>query len=249
MELFYTAIAWFFGGLAMGLSGMGAALVTVPVMTLYLDIHFVIILSNVALIHITGLIAWQYRKHSELKNFIPMYISFIPGIAIGTLILYIIPAVYLQIIMSTFLISYVVWSVLKKTSNKLRSPEQIRKAMYICGFFAGLFGSSISFPGPIFGIFVLYAKYGTKKSLAVMCEGACIFGILTSLGYFISGLYTVEMIPYSLIILPTVTIGIFAAKPFIKYITDERFKIMILCVLGFSATIATLRAFMQLGIF
>ncbi len=249
MELLYTAIAWFFGGIVTGISGMGASLVTVPMMTLFLDIHFVIIISNVMLIYICVIIIWKYKEYSDLKFLNPLFISCIPGIIAGTLILYFISAAYLQMLMAAFLFTYIGWNLFKKGKPTKKTPQEIKRVMIICGFFAGLFGSSISLPGPILAIFCLYGRLSTKQSLVVICEGAMMIAIFICISYGFAGLFETSMIPYILTMIPAATIGIYAASPFLKYVTDEKFKIVILTIVSISSIITLFRALDELGIY
>jgi len=111
MELIFVGLIWLIAGFVNGLSGMGAALVAVPLLSLFIDMQIIIPLSCIMVTLVCALLAWHFREHCDLKSMRPLIYSSLPGAIIGAYILKYVPTVYLQIGMSLFLISYVAWSL------------------------------------------------------------------------------------------------------------------------------------------
>ena len=247
MELIYFGLIWFLAGFINGISGMGLALVAVPLLSLFMDIQIVIPLACLLVPLASMMMTWSFRKHCNVKSCIPFIISSIPGAILGTLLLSYVPTLYLQIAMSLFLIFYVLWSLGYKKSNE--EPQENKAIALICGFFSGLSGSSISFAGPPVVIYAIYARWNAKKVLATLGFTLFFISLIAVFTQAAAGLYTKELIPYILIAIPTAAVGILIALPVVKYISQENFRRLLLVIIGISGIIAGLKALDQLGIF
>ena len=246
MEFIFVGLIWFVAGFINGLSGMGAALVAVPLLSLLLDIQIIIPLACIMVTTVCGLLAWHFREFCEFKSVLPFIISSIPGSIVGAYLLKYIPTVYLQIAMSLFLISYVLWSL---TYNKQKKePRENYILALLCGFISGLTGASISFSGPPIAVYVIYAGWTAQKSLVTFGLGIFFISLITCIMHASTGLYTQALLPYVLVAIPAVSIGMFLSFPLIKYITQSNFKIILLVVIGISGIVSGIRAIFQLGI-
>jgi len=120
-----------------GLTGLGFSTSCLPILALHLDLKIAIplvivpsIVSNLAIMIETG----QFRN--ALSRFWPMYVSCVPGLLIGLVILTSINADTARVILGLVLVSYALLAL----SNKpfILSEEWERRLKMPIGFFTGI---------------------------------------------------------------------------------------------------------------
>lgn len=247
MEFIFVGIIWLVAGFINGLTGMGAAMVAVPLLSLFIDMQIVIPLACIMVPIVCALLAWRFRSHYEIKAILTLVFSSLPGSIVGTYILKYVPTIYLQIMMSIVLILYVIWMLTNKTKNT--QPRENKTLALLCGFASGVTGASISFAGPPLAIYIIYAGWSTSKTLANISLGVMFISLITCITQAAAGLYTKELLPYVLVGIPTISLGLIASFPIIKYISQKTFKILLLVLIGVSGIVAGIQAISQIGIF
>lgn len=246
LEYIFVAITWGIAGFINGLSGMGAAMFAVPTLSLTLDMQTNITLSCLMSPIISILMSWNMRKQCEKQYILPILIGAFPGTAIGAYILKVIPTLYLQIIMSVMLLSYVTWNLTHK--NKGTVGKENTALLCFAGFMSGVTGSSLSFFAPPLAIYVLFTGWSPQRTLATLSVAYFIMSVMTCFFQALAGLYTPIVLNYALIASPTVIIGTILSFPVIKYITPKVFKVILLIIIGASGLIAGLNALSTLEI-
>ncbi len=232
MEFVFFAFIWALAGFVNGISGMGAALMAVPFMTLFMDIQLIVPIACIMVTILSSVLAIKYRSEFHLRIVLPAIICAIPGALIGAYILRVVSPIILEIFMSLFLITYVIWSFLHKYSY---SGE--RNSFFVggvCGFASGLFGSTISFTGPPLAIFILYTGWKQQKALGALGVALILITGTSCISHFLAGFYTKEFLQYIMIGVPAGICGMFLSFPLIKYITQSLFKKILLVVIGFA---------------
>ena len=82
-----TSAVIFIASMIAGLAGFGAMIISVPLLTMFLDIKTVVPLTILASLSIHSLILIQMRRHFEFHKIQPLLIGALPGIVIGVALL------------------------------------------------------------------------------------------------------------------------------------------------------------------
>lgn len=250
MEYFdyiFVAITWGVGGFINGLSGMGAAMFAVPILSLTLNMQTNIAVSCLMIPIMSILMSWNMRKQCKKQYVIPILLGALPGTAVGTYILKVVPTLYLQMTMSIVLLSYVIWCLTQKSATSEKNDN--KALLCFAGFMSGITGSSLSFFAPPLAIYVIYVAWSPTKTLAALSISYFIMSMMTCFFQAIAGLYTQEVVTLSLICAPVVAIGVLLSFPVIKFITPKVFKVILLIIIGASGLMAGINALSTLGIF
>lgn len=72
-------LAWFLGGFINGVSGMGAAMVALPIVACVLEMSEAVPATCLVAVTLAVYVAWMYRAHSRVAPIIPMLLGCIPG--------------------------------------------------------------------------------------------------------------------------------------------------------------------------
>ena len=84
--MFYAAI-FLLAGFTQGVSGFGAALVAMPLLSMIMDIQTAVPLYMLNGLVLTLYLSLQLRSHVDLKKIRPLFLGCLPGIYIGLLAL------------------------------------------------------------------------------------------------------------------------------------------------------------------
>ncbi len=238
MELVYFACIWMLASFVKSISGMGSGMFAAPCMLLFMDIQLVVpVICTLSILQSVGL-AIQYRKEFHLNDILFVLICAIPGICMGTYALKVLSSHVLEIFMALFLICYAIWSLMHTQRVKARKNTVMAGA---CGFFSGFFGSTTAFAGPPLAIYVLYAGWKSEKVLGFLGCAFVLINAITCVSQYFAGLYTKEILGYLLVGVPACGVGMCLATPFIKYISQNVFRKIILLLIGFAGLISLLR--------
>lgn len=232
MEYVVIIAIWFLAGFINGLSGMGAGLFAVPIMALFMDMHFIVPITCFIGTIVSGLLAIKFRQEIHIKDILPCLALSIPGAFLGSYILHIIPTFYIKIFMTIFLLTYVSWIIFHKSSQKENADSIIYNG--ISGFASGLFGATISFTGPPIAVYVLYTGMNKQKALGLLGTALIFTTGMSAFSHFVSGFYTQDLIKYLSFCTPAAMLGTLCSFPLIKYISQNLFKKILLFIVAFA---------------
>ena len=117
-------LAWFLGGFINGVSGMGAAMVALPIVACVLEMNEAVPATCLVAVTLAVYVAWMYRAHSRVAPIIPMLLGCIPGLITGVCVLRVVPGIWLQGGLGAALIIYVAWQLLHRAGTA--HPESVR---------------------------------------------------------------------------------------------------------------------------
>ena len=66
MTILIVSIAWFLGGFVNGVSGMGAAMVALPIVAGFMDMSEAVPSSCLVTCIVAGYVAWMYRRSCRM---------------------------------------------------------------------------------------------------------------------------------------------------------------------------------------
>lgn len=139
-----TALTIFIGGLVQGMVGFGLGMVSVPLLSLFLDVKLAIPIATVFGWLITIPVCLKMRKDINFKLAFLLYIPAIFGVQFGGELLKNIPSAYILITMGVILI-------IVGASTLLNRPVRVKENIFsaiVCGFSSGVLGASAGESGP-----------------------------------------------------------------------------------------------------
>lgn len=146
MEVAWVAGVILLGTFVQGLTGFGLALVSVPLLSLLLDVKQAVPVAGLFGWMITFPLVYKMRQHVQWRTCLIMVAGSLPGSWLGANLLKLMPAKWILVVMGIVLIASSIHSLRKKKSHKGGEPSTLLSAL--AGFFSGTLGASVGEPGP-----------------------------------------------------------------------------------------------------
>lgn len=233
-------IAWFLAGFVNGVSGMGAAMVAVPIIVTIIPAHDVVPVSCLIVTAVSAHMAWNFRAGCRFQSLKNMFIGSIPGSLVGLTILLCIPAGLLQFLTGLVMVIFVLWQCLKK-ENIVRNSETMKKSVF-AGFASGILNTSISFGNPPIGAYALHLGWNQEETVGTMNIFSFGAFIIACLFHAFAGLYTKEVLVLAAYGIPAAMIGIACSMPVARRINALTFKRILLTVIACAGVNCILRS-------
>lgn len=232
------ALIWLLGGFVSGLSGIGGAMVAVPLAAIFVPMHELIPLSCLLNVVMDGCIALLHYKHCRVKALLPMLVGSLPGAFAGLYILQTLSGSMLQAAVGILLLFYVYWNS-RQTVTVARGESWLVGGT--AGFGAGLLGTAISFDGPPIGAYGLYAGWSPRVFLGTLGVFFVLRGSMTCVLQASAGFYTPMVLEYAMWGAPAVMLGTFLAFPVVTRINVDMFRRVLTCVIGIAGVVCLVR--------
>lgn len=236
-----VVLAWFAGGFISGASGIGGAMIALPIAALFIPIQDVIALSCILNLVMDGMITAMHFRHCKVRALYPLFAGAIPGSIIGLFILQMVPGSMLQGMTGVLLLLFVLWQR-RGAVNQQGGESWIKGGL--AGFASGVLGSAISFDGPPVGAYGLYAGWAPRVFLGTLGVFFIIRASLTCVLQAGAGLYTPEVLRYAAYGLPATVLGTLCAFPFVKRINPEPFRKLLQGIIAIAASVCIWRAWL-----
>ena len=146
MEVAWVAGVILLGTFVQGLTGFGLALVSVPLLSLLLDVKQAVPVAGLFGWMITFPLVYKMRRHVQWRTCLIMVAGSLPGSWLGANLLKLMPAKWILVAMGMVLIASSIHSLRKK--KRATSGESSRPLSALAGFFSGTLGASVGEPGP-----------------------------------------------------------------------------------------------------
>jgi uncharacterized protein len=209
------------------IGGFGSSVFFVPIANYFLD--FQSVLGVTALFHVASNISKIVLFREGIDKKVILYIG-IPAVIFviaGAFLSKVISGIYLQIILSLFLISFSLFFLIKR---KTIIPPTIKNSIIggsLSGISAGLLGTG----GAIRGMTM--SAFNLEKNIFIASSAIIDFGVDLSrtVIYFYNGYMHREdlyLIPMLLVISVT---GTYAGKKILRKISQEKFRIIVLSLI------------------
>lgn len=230
MELYlFLGVIAFCAGFIQGLSGFGSVLLSLPLMTLFLDIKTAVPVVALFGVSLTTFLLIQLRHHWDWKKVYPLCLGAIPGIPMGVLFLSRTDGRFIQWVVGAVLVAYAIYGLfLRPTATKMG-----RAWAYTFGFAAGFLGGAIGASGPPVIVYTSLQPW-TKDQIKVTLQGFFIVsGILVVLFQAMGGLVTGTVVWYFFTALPLLLIGSWCGSMLYGRIGEDSFRTILLVFMGF----------------
>ncbi len=218
-------------GFTQGVSGFGAALVAMPLLTLFLDVKVAVPLCMLNGLLITLYLSLQLKSHMDWRKIRPLFFGCIPGVIIGVYLLNKINSDLLKILLGCLIIAYAVYRLMwESVEVKLRE-----KWGYIAGFASGVIGAAFSAGGPPTIIYVSLTGWKKDEIKATLSLFFFSTGVLISTGHAVSGLINSLVLSYFASSCLFTIVGVYMGSLCYNHIRQEtyiRIMLILLVLLG-----------------
>ncbi len=219
----------FFAGFIQGLSGFGSILLSLPLLAIFLDIKTVIPLVALYGLSITIILLIQLWKYLDWQKIFPLFLGALPGIPIGVYFLKKLDKDMIQWILGIMLISYSLYSLFFRSSNK-----EIKEGWaYLFGFFSGCLGGALSASGPAVIVYTSLQAWSKDKIKVTLQGFFMVSGVAVIFFHALSGLTTITVLRFFLVSLPLLFLGTYTGSFFYGKIKEKDYKRVMLILLAF----------------
>ena len=236
--LILAALIVLVGNLIKGFFGFGGAFFSVPMLSLIMDIKFVVPVYLLFDLFAESVMCTVTRKDIRMDLFFEMLIGMLLGTLLGTYFLVSFSSLLLKRVSGVIIIVTAIHMFL----NYNRHVERLKLKLSwlwsdIAGFFSGLFGAMYGMNGPPI------ATYLGVIGLPKVNFRATIFGIsfvnnLAILGlYAYSGLMTERVILTALFLIPALLLGLWFGTRLHRKIDERQFRKVLAVLLAIVALV------------
>lgn len=224
----WVGIILFLAGFTQGLSGFGAILISLPLLSIFLDIKTVIPLVALAAQAITLIVLIQLKRHLDWRKILPLVVGALPGILVGVYFLKRLDMGIIHWILGATLISYSLYSLL------IRAHERgVREGWaYLFGFLGGCLGGALSAAGPPVIVYTSLTDWG-KDQMKVTLQGYFVLsGIVVIIAHAVNGLTTPSVVRFFAVGLPMLFMGTRIGSRFYGTINEAAYRRVIFLLLS-----------------
>ena len=223
-----------FSGMVAGLTGFGYALVSVPLLILFLPPKLVVSIILLLSFGINVFILLDVRKSIDIKRVLPLIISGIVAMPFGVYLLKIMDVMTLKVFIGCVIALFGIAFL----SGFRREVKNEKLALIPVGLASGLLNGSIVMCGPPIILFFTnqgVAKHAFRANLVIYFT---LLNIATIPVFFLNGLITGEVVKYSLIFLPAVVIGVLTGIKLSHRIKEKLFRKLALIIVTIAGLIS-----------
>jgi uncharacterized membrane protein YfcA len=221
----------FFAGFTKGISGFGTIIVSIPLLTIFLDIRTVIPLVALSALSMSLLLLVQLRQYFDWKKVYPFMVGAVPGIPVGVFFLKRIEKGAIFWVLGSILIAYGLSNMLIRSSKRGIRQNWV----YPFAFLAGCLGGAFSAPGPPVIVYTSLQAWN-KEQIRVTLQGFfLISGAIIVFFHAINGLITWAVLRFYGVSFPSLILGAYAGSLFYRMIDEKTYRglmFVMLCLLG-----------------
>jgi uncharacterized membrane protein YfcA len=220
-----------------GLSGIGSALVCIPLLALFWDLKIVVPLEAMLEVGFSLLVVGKLFRHMRKDIILYVIIGAALGSLAGVFLLSSLPNYFLQKALGGTVLVFSVY-LLKPNHQTARHLSHYWgvAAGLLGGLLGGLFGTS----GPPMAWYMVYRLHA-KDILRASLIGLLALDFAWRVAiYTATGLITVEVLQLGLVFLPAMALGTFAGNRAVSRISDIRFRQLVAFILACSGVLLLL---------
>lgn len=205
--------------------GVGVVLIAMPLVTLLIDVRLAVPLINLLALTLNLYLIWHLRAELRAGQLIPMLLASIPGIALGTWMLMVMPASALEFFLGVTLLGYGIYSLL---SHKGEVTQELGKAWtYVTGLAGGILGGAIAVSGPPLILYVTHQPWSKDRIKATLIGFFTGSTLIIAIAQFANGLVNAAVWSYYLSSLPTLLLGMVLGLRAYHHVSEQRYRILL----------------------
>lgn len=216
----------FLAGLTQGVTGFGFALVSAPIMVIFLSPKVVVPIVVTYGVLISIVILVECRKWLDLKRIWPLMISGLAGIPVGVYLLAALDAGTLKVLIG-LVITLFALAILTGFQKPIQNEGL---AFGPVGFISGVLGGSTSMGGPPAVLF--FANQGVEKQTfrANLVAYFLVLSVGAVMAFVLNGLVTAKVVNYTIMFLPAMILGGLSGIKVSNKVEEELFQKIVLFV-------------------
>lgn len=207
-----------------GITGFGASLMTVPILSHLYPVPFVLALACILDLSSSVLLGWRRRKEADKSELTWVLPFSLVGAAAGVTLLVNLPRTAIVIAIGLFIVSYGIYSLVAPTQKR-----QVSRAWApLAGFMGGATGTMFGMGGPPVAIYITRRILDKERLMATLSFGVG-FNLLIRFFVFAAAglLMQKELVPALLLFAPAAFIGVrFGSRLHLSMPTANLLKIV-----------------------
>jgi hypothetical protein len=204
-EIAYFCAAWFAAGVVNNLAGFGAAMVAIPLVTIFLPMETAVVSAMPIIVMLNMQMAWAYRRHIPWRAMPYVLAGGVAGVAAGLAVMRAMPDQWLRLAMGVFLVIYGLDSLFRR--RVIARGRAYDRWGAVAGFFSTMLGALFSFNGPPLAVYVSMGDWEQKTAKGLLGVCFILSGVTILGGQIAAGLETWETLRYSALGAPAVLAG------------------------------------------
>lgn len=217
-EIAALAAIAFFGALIFGITGFGAALITIPLATHFVPLPFALALfalGDLAMAFSVGLENPRNAVRSEWTRLVPMILV---GTALGVTLLVNLPRQAGLLLLGLFVLSFALYSLVRRATRRTVSKAWA----WVAGLAGGITSTVFGAGGPPYAIYLSQRGLTKEQFRATMGFATMTSISLRVVAFLITGLLLrLDVWIAALAVVPAAFIGIAAARRAFAWISRE----------------------------
>ncbi|MDD7911685.1 MULTISPECIES: sulfite exporter TauE/SafE family protein [Pseudovibrio] len=206
------------GSFTQGLTGFGLALVSVPLLSMAIDVKAAVPIAGIFGWLVTFPLVWKMREHVQWKTGLILFVGSLPGSFLGADLLKRMPAEAILITMGVVLIASSLYSLFSKAPLFKKTSPPITLGT---GFFSGALGASVGEPGPPVIAYTSMQPWTADQTKSTLVFFFMLQMVGAIAGFWSKGLidaYVMERVAYAMpAFIVGMTVGMFAYHLLHKY--------------------------------
>ena len=230
--------AIFFSAMVTAVAGFGFGLMSVPLMSLAIDLHSAVIVSSIVAVLANLVQTMLFRRHLDRRLGNRLLAASIVGLPIGYVIYALVNDDILRIILGIGVVIAV--AALARGLNLAHLGPRID---WVLGFISGVLNTSISTSGPPLVFDLQARKLAPEAFRATINYIFLVSGFLGLVLFVGGGKVHVHELRAGLIAAPALALGMWVGLPLRRRFSPERFRVLVLVLLVAGAVGAVAKAF------
>jgi uncharacterized protein len=219
-----VALVIFFASFTQGITGFGFALVSVPLISMIIDVKYAVSIAAICGLVVNIYLIFKLKNHIHYFELKELIISAVAGIPIGSAIVIYTDQDILKILLGIVVLLFVFLS-----ATKIIKQINLKKEWgYIFGFFSGLLGGAFNTNGPPILIFFYLKGYDKFKQKASITGFFIITSVTIVITHLVTGLSTEAIWLDALKLIPVIMIGIVLGHSIFHKISTKFYNRLIL---------------------
>jgi uncharacterized protein len=207
------------GSIVFGLTGFGAALVTIPLATHLVPLHFALALFVVMDLANAFRIGFENPKHAVRYEWTRMVPTILLGTAVGATLLLQLPRQAATLALGVFVLAFALYSLVRRPDA--RKIIAARWA-YVAGFAGGITSTLFGAGGPPYAMYLSNRGLSKEQYRATLGLATLTSISLRTIAFFVTGfLLDPEVWLCAVVIVPAGLVGLWAANFLFRRISRD----------------------------
>lgn len=199
--------------------GFGEALVAVPLLALVMPVETAAPVAALVSVTVAALVLAQDWRDVHPRSAGRLVLWTLPGIPLGLMLLTMAPGPVVKSVLAIVIIAFSAHALLGRRRRELKDD----RLAGVFGFGAGVLGGAYGMNGPPLVMYGTLRGWSPRHFRATLQGYFLPASLVVVLGYWVAGLWALEVARYYLVSLPVVLVGIAAGRQVNRRLSRRRF--------------------------